>query len=929
LGGISFPASDNYVLHLQNDPASSTGYHQTYTYLDGLGRPIQVRDQSETSGQYRATDIFYNSSGELLSQTYPVFSSGAAYVEPSGNPEATVTYYDPIERPEAFYPCATISFYYGYWWSDTLLTGDSGSPIGPVSLSYYAGNNPWAIVVTDARGKIHTYDLDAFGRTNQIIEVTSGGNFTTTLAYNQVGDLTNITDNASNKIAMFFDLTGNRVAMADPDMGFWQYGYDLDGRPKTQTDPKGQQLKFYYNDSAGRLTQRNGYNAAGQQVSTNIWSYDSSGGDTSCTVYPGQIYQITDDQGWQKFSYDIRNRNLKSVRYLSKNGNTYTNQFTFDDADRLNSTIYPNGGPTVTNIFDNGGGHLSLVKQGTTTFYTANGFNALNQLTGVNFGNGVGTTLNYYSVSRRLQQIVSAKSTNLQNLTYSFDTNGNVTAVSDGVYSGSASGTISSASYDDLNRLTAATWSGYGTKIYGYSSVGNVLTNGEFGSGAYNYGSGAIRPDCVRSANGSWFTYDLDGNIVFRTGQRLDYDVNNHLWRVINTNGLATFFGYDANGARLWESSGTNALQVWIDGNYEEKQGQILYHIYAGGRLVATFDKTRTNVFQFYHPDDLTSTSIQTDTNGAAIQNYEYSAFGQSRYTQSTNVFKVSRRYTSQILDDATGLYYYNARYYDPILGRFTQPDPIIPDLFNPQTYNRYAYCVNNPLRYTDPSGHSLEDYVLGMTGLADFVARGNADEWAKGVGNRGGNLGFKSFADAQNYLAEQKDPAGLNADVRLAKERTDAVSATASATVGMAKTEIAIESSIVAPEATTLEGTGIAATEEQGAGAVVTKAGRLGNQATREQVAGIAGKLEQHGWEITGGGGKLPEEYIPGPGGARKGSSYPDITATKNGETLRVNTIDTRANGVTPTTREANNAARIRSQKPDDTMTTVPKSSQ
>lgn len=64
-----------------------------------------------------------------------------------------------------------------------------------------------------------------------------------------------------------------------------------------------------------------------------------------------------------------------------------------------------------------------------------------------------------------------------------------------------------------------------------------------------------------------------------------------------------------------------------------------------------------------------------------------------------------------------------------------------------------------------------------------------------------------------------------------------------------------------------------------------------------------------------TGGGGRLPEEYLPGPGGARRGSSYPDITAEKNGRTLRVNTIDTRVDGVTPTTREANNAARIRQQ--------------
>ena len=147
---------------------------------------------------------------------------------------------------------------------------------------------------------------------------------------------------------------------------------------------------------------------------------------------------------------------------------------------------------------------------------------------------------------------------------------------------GSASAAISSAVYDDLNRLTSATWTGYGTRNYAYSSVGNVLTNSESGTEQL-----CLRrhPSArVRSANGMWFTYDQNGNVVFRSGQRLDYDVNNRLYRVIGTNGVVTTFGYDANGARLWELSGTNALQVWIGNNYEEKQGQILYHIYAGGR---------------------------------------------------------------------------------------------------------------------------------------------------------------------------------------------------------------------------------------------------------------------------------------------------------------------------------------------------------
>ena len=110
------------------------------------------------------------------------------------------------------------------------------------------------------------------------------------------------------------------------------------------------------------------------------------------------------------------------------------------------------------------------------------------------------------------------------------------------------------------------------------------------------------------------------------------------------------------------------------------------------------------------------------------------------------------------------------------------------------------------------------------------------------------------------------------------------------------------------------------------GATAPEAQGGRLGNATTRQQVSDIADTMESRGWTVTGGGGKAPEEYIPGPGGAKKGSAYPDITATKDGNTLRVNTVDTRADGVTPTTREANNAAKIRSLKPDDHLLLIPK---
>lgn len=96
-----------------------------------------------------------------------------------------------------------------------------------------------------------------------------------------------------------------------------------------------------------------------------------------------------------------------------------------------------------------------------------------------------------------------------------------------------------------------------------------------------------------------------------------------------------------------------------------------------------------------------------TDRTGQMVQHYEYATFGSTTFQDNMSAYQVSNRYTGQIADDETGLYYYHARYYDPQLGRFIQPDTAVPSATAPQTLNRYSYCDNNPLNLTDPSGHS------------------------------------------------------------------------------------------------------------------------------------------------------------------------------------------------------------------------------
>jgi len=71
------------------------------------------------------------------------------------------------------------------------------------------------------------------------------------------------------------------------------------------------------------------------------------------------------------------------------------------------------------------------------------------------------------------------------------------------------------------------------------------------------------------------------------------------------------------------------------------------------------------------------------------------------------------------VFDSESGLYYYNARYFDPELGRFIQPDTEIPDIGNPQCYNRYSYCLNDPVTYNDPSGHIAFLIPIYLAGAA------------------------------------------------------------------------------------------------------------------------------------------------------------------------------------------------------------------
>jgi len=109
----------------------------------------------------------------------------------------------------------------------------------------------------------------------------------------------------------------------------------------------------------------------------------------------------------------------------------------------------------------------------------------------------------------------------------------------------------------------------------------------------------------------------------------------------------------------------------------------------------------------YFHPDHIGSVSYLTDSNGAVVTRMSYTPYGEKVKSASTGPDIFHQKYTGQVDDgEESGLMYYNARYYDPMIGRFISADTVIPDASYSQSFNRYMYVKGNPVNFNDPTGH-------------------------------------------------------------------------------------------------------------------------------------------------------------------------------------------------------------------------------
>ncbi len=270
-------------------------------------------------------------------------------------------------------------------------------------------------------------------------------------------------------------------------------------------------------------------------------------------------------------------------------------------------------------------------------------------------------------------------------------------------------------------------------------------------------GTPASKPHAITSTSGQTsytYTYDCNGNLTQRnigSTYNLTYDAEN---RLTGVSGAATAtFVYDGDGQRVKGTVG-GVTTAYIGNYYEYSGGAAKKYYSAGGARVAMND---AGTVRYLLGDHLGSTTITADTAGVRVAELLYKAWGENRYTFST--MPTTLRYTGQRqesgLGGADGLYFYNARWYDPAISRFIQADTIVPGMGNPQSLNRFSYVYNNPLKYTDPSGHCVDndrqttrddlfdcsveelsalDWAVRSWWLGELAKAGNTKDWFNNI---------------------------------------------------------------------------------------------------------------------------------------------------------------------------------------------------
>jgi RHS repeat-associated protein len=312
-----------------------------------------------------------------------------------------------------------------------------------------------------------------------------------------------------------------------------------------------------------------------------------------------------------------------------------------------------------------------------------------------------------------------------------------------------------------VNGLTANRYADATFALGGFSLVNGTNTFTAIGQDSYGHSSTNVSICYLPTTNS--YVYDLNGNLLSDTNRNFAYDNENQLIAVWSANSWSNSFVYDGKFRRriekdyAWQGGTwvqTNEIHFICDRNFviQERNGsnnpQVTY-TRSGGSLLARTDYGQeipgSPTTAYYHLDGNANVTMMIYANQIVAAKYLYGPFGETLSFSGPLAPFNTPRFASKEWNDRAGIYYFGRRYYDPILIRFVNRDP----LAEQGGINLYAYVANNPINRIDPLGLCPNDsndlQPLLIAGLSDdayslfvaallawntYVNGLNPDEW-------------------------------------------------------------------------------------------------------------------------------------------------------------------------------------------------------
>jgi RHS repeat-associated protein len=628
--------------------------------IDALGQSTrQERDAvgrvtATTDPLGRITRFAYDALGNLIRITDPVGNARTFTYEPTFNRVASMT--DPLGNVTRFeYDTAgNLTAIVDPLGNRTTFTYDSfghpktatDPPGNSTRFEYDAVGNLTATV--DPLGNRTAREYDAVSRLTRQLNALGQP---TTFGYDSLNRMETVLDALSGVTRFAYDANGNLLTVADARGSVTTYTYDVMDRLATRTDPVGAAESFAY-DGLGNVTRHT--DRKGQMAN---FTYDALnrriGGRyvdaSTSSVYDagGRLVQASDSVGGTILNqYDALDRLLAQTTSLG------TIAYQYDALGRRTTMTVPGQAP-VTYGYDPAS-RLTSITQANQLVQLQ--YNVAGRRTRLALPNQVSTEYQYDAASRLTALIYRNATGQLGDLAYQYDPTGNRIAVSGSFAHTLLPTPVASAAYDAANRQLA--WEAL-TLVY--DANGNLTTDGI-----------------------TTYTWDTRDRLSALSGP-----------------GTTATFSYDSLGRRFHKTIGGDETSFHYDGlnPVQALSGTgSLTDILTGLEIDEFFVTRKVAEQRTFLTDALGSTIAELDTSANLLTEYIYDPFGQTSATGRTrSLFQYTGRE-----NDATGLYYYRARYYHPTLQRFVSEDPIG---LTASDANLYSYVKNAPTRWIDPDG--------------------------------------------------------------------------------------------------------------------------------------------------------------------------------------------------------------------------------